>query len=179
MRALDVTVDRRELGAIFLGGAGGALARVGLTQLFPTADGDWPWAIFLINLSGAFLLGYAIGPAAGVLLWTHIGKGVWLVVAVVGVVITGPGIWSLRQPSPVAAETAAAGTVSSGAGAADTAAADKALAEAEAAADAEAVDEVAAEMPPPDVPLAATELPDEPEPNGVTGVAPTSVEPAS
>jgi MFS family permease len=129
--------------------------------------------------NGAFLLGYAIGPAAGVLLWTHIGKGVWLVVAVVGVVITGPGIWSLRQPSPVAAETAAAGTVPSGAGAGDTAAADKALAEAEAAADAEAVDEVAAEMPPPDVPLAATELPDEPEPNGVTGVAPTSVEPAS
>ena len=73
--------------------------------------------------NGAFLLGYAIGPAAGVLLWTHIGKGVWLVVAVVGVVITGPGIWSLRQPSPAAAETGAADM-----GAADAAAADKALA---------------------------------------------------
>jgi MFS family permease len=119
--------------------------------------------------NGAFLLGYAIGPAAGVLLWTHIGKGVWLVVAVVGVLITGPGIWSLRQPSPVAAGT----------GAGDTATADTALAEAEAAADAEAVDEVAAEMPPPDVPLAGTELPDEPEPDGATEVAPASAEPAS
>jgi MFS family permease len=48
--------------------------------------------------NAAFQLGSAIGPIAGVLLWTHIGKSVWLVVLAVGVLITGPGIWSLRQP---------------------------------------------------------------------------------
>ena len=55
-----MNLERRELGAIFLGGAAGALARVGLTQLFPTADGNWPWAVFAINISGAFLLGYLV-----------------------------------------------------------------------------------------------------------------------
>ena len=52
--------DRHELAAIFLGGALGALARVGLTQLFPTAPGHWPWAVLAINLSGAFALGYLV-----------------------------------------------------------------------------------------------------------------------
>jgi CrcB protein len=55
-----VQLDRRELITIFIGGAAGALARVGLTQLFPTGDGRWPWAVFAINLSGAFLLGYLV-----------------------------------------------------------------------------------------------------------------------
>jgi hypothetical protein len=36
----------------------------------------------------------------GVMLWTHIGKGVWLVCLVVGLLITGPGIWSLRPAAP-------------------------------------------------------------------------------
>jgi MFS family permease len=49
--------------------------------------------------NGAFRLGYAIGPVLGILLWTHIGKGVWLVGLAAGLLITGPGIWSLRQPS--------------------------------------------------------------------------------
>jgi hypothetical protein len=179
--------------------------------------------------NGMFLLGYAIGPAAGVLLWTHIGKGVWLVCAIIGVLITGPGIWSLRQPSPAVAETAVAatavaataagdtGAVDTGAGVGDTGAggtaaadtgagytgaadtgagataaeaqaAEARAAEAQAAqaraaearaADAEAVEAVAEEMPPPDVPLAATELPDEEELDGVTRVAPTSAESAS
>ncbi len=53
-------LDRGELGAIFLGGAAGALARVGLTQLFPTPAGHWPWAVFAINLAGAFALGYLV-----------------------------------------------------------------------------------------------------------------------
>jgi MFS family permease len=53
-----------------------------------------------IGLANAmFRLGYAIGPVLGVLLWTHIGKGVWLVCLAAGLLITGPGIWSLR-PSP-------------------------------------------------------------------------------
>jgi CrcB protein len=53
-------LDRSELGAIFLGGAGGALARVGLTQLFPTHSGQWPWVVLAINLAGAFALGYLV-----------------------------------------------------------------------------------------------------------------------
>lgn len=54
-------LDRSELGVIFLGGGAGALARVGLsTQLFPTAAGHWPWAVFAINLAGAFALGYLV-----------------------------------------------------------------------------------------------------------------------
>jgi fluoride exporter len=51
-------VDRRELGAIFLGGALGALLRAGLGEAFPVEGGDWPWATFLVNVIGAALLGY-------------------------------------------------------------------------------------------------------------------------
>jgi len=51
-------VDRRELGAIFLGGAIGALLRAGLGEAFPAEGGDWPWATFLVNVTGAALLGY-------------------------------------------------------------------------------------------------------------------------
>jgi CrcB protein len=50
-------VDRLELVAIAAGGAIGALARVGLSQAFPSATGTWPWAIFAINLVGALMLG--------------------------------------------------------------------------------------------------------------------------
>ncbi len=50
-------VDRRELAAIFAGGAVGALARTGISQLFQTGPADWPWAIFAINITGAFILG--------------------------------------------------------------------------------------------------------------------------
>ncbi len=52
--------DRRELVAIFVGGAAGAALRVGLSQAFPDADGSWPWTVFAINVSGAFLLGYLV-----------------------------------------------------------------------------------------------------------------------
>jgi fluoride exporter len=51
-------IDRRELGAIFLGGALGALARAGLTEALPVGGPDWPWATFLVNVVGAALLGY-------------------------------------------------------------------------------------------------------------------------
>jgi fluoride exporter len=52
--------DWRELAAIFAGGALGALARVGLTLAFPDAGAGWPWAVFAINVSGSFLLGYLV-----------------------------------------------------------------------------------------------------------------------
>lgn len=51
-------VDRRELGAIFLGGALGALLRAGLTEAFPAPGAGWPWVTFLVNVAGAALLGY-------------------------------------------------------------------------------------------------------------------------
>jgi fluoride exporter len=50
--------DVRELAAIFAGGAGGALARAGLAEWLPPHAGRWPWATFLVNVVGAFLLGY-------------------------------------------------------------------------------------------------------------------------
>jgi CrcB protein len=51
-------VDRRELAAIFAGGFIGAVARAGLIEAFPHTAGRWPWATFIANVAGAFLLGY-------------------------------------------------------------------------------------------------------------------------
>jgi fluoride exporter len=53
-----VRVDRRELAAIFVGGAIGALARYGLAQALPHDAGTWPWATFAVNVAGAVALGY-------------------------------------------------------------------------------------------------------------------------
>jgi CrcB protein len=50
--------DRRELGAIFLGGAVGALLRVWLGEEFTGAVAGWPWVTFSINVTGSFALGY-------------------------------------------------------------------------------------------------------------------------
>src|SRR5437763_12646896 len=50
--------DIRELAAIFAGGALGALARAGLLEWLPPHPGRWPWATFIVNLAGAFLLGW-------------------------------------------------------------------------------------------------------------------------
>ena len=51
-------IDRRELGAIFIGGALGALVRAGLVEAFPAGGAEWPWATFAVNVVGATLLGY-------------------------------------------------------------------------------------------------------------------------
>lgn len=51
-------IDRRELGAIFLGGALGALVRAGLAEALPDPGVGWPWATFVVNVAGAALLGY-------------------------------------------------------------------------------------------------------------------------
>ena len=53
-------LDRRELTAVFAGGVLGALARVGFSRAFASGDADWPWAVLLINISGALLLGYLV-----------------------------------------------------------------------------------------------------------------------
>src|SRR5438477_6273664 len=50
--------DIRELAAIFTGGAVGALGRAALVEWLPPHAGRWPWATFIVNVAGAFLLGY-------------------------------------------------------------------------------------------------------------------------
>jgi CrcB protein len=51
-------IDRQELAAVFAGGAVGAVVRVWIAQHLTTPDGSWPWAIFIINISGSFALAY-------------------------------------------------------------------------------------------------------------------------
>lgn len=51
-------LDRRELAAVFGGGCLGALLRYGLGEAFAPDPGSWPWATFVANVGGAFLLGY-------------------------------------------------------------------------------------------------------------------------
>jgi CrcB protein len=50
--------DRRELAAIFAGGALGTGARAAVATLVPTDPGHWPWPTFAVNIIGAFMLGY-------------------------------------------------------------------------------------------------------------------------
>ena len=53
-----MSVDGRELAAIFVGGVIGALARLGLVEALAPTPGQWPWATFVANLVGALALGY-------------------------------------------------------------------------------------------------------------------------
>jgi CrcB protein len=62
---LHVTRQRRELfrapwsvlAVISMGGALGALARYGLATRWPHQPGRFPWATFVTNVSGCFLIG--------------------------------------------------------------------------------------------------------------------------
>jgi CrcB protein len=64
---VDLSVPRRRfelrrapwatLGAIAAGGILGALARYGLTEALPYRPGEFPWPVFLINVSGCLLIG--------------------------------------------------------------------------------------------------------------------------
>jgi len=51
-------VDSRELSAIFVGGAAGAILRVWLGIRFTAAAGSWPWVTFVINITGSVALAY-------------------------------------------------------------------------------------------------------------------------
>jgi CrcB protein len=52
--------DRREITAIFAGGALGTLARAALAEAFPHGPTAWPWPTFAVNIAAAFLLGYFV-----------------------------------------------------------------------------------------------------------------------
>ena len=43
---------------MFAGGFAGALARAGLVEALPPTAAQWPWATFIVNVAGAFALGY-------------------------------------------------------------------------------------------------------------------------
>jgi CrcB protein len=53
-------IDRREIAAIFVGGAIGTLLRAALSEAFPLPATAWPWPIFAVNIVAAFVLGYAV-----------------------------------------------------------------------------------------------------------------------
>ena len=55
---LMFSFDGRELAAVFVGGALGTLARAALATVAAPQPGHWPWPTFIVNIVGAFLLGY-------------------------------------------------------------------------------------------------------------------------
>jgi CrcB protein len=52
--------DRREMAAVFAGGALGTLARAALAEGFPHSATAWPWPTFAVNIVAAILLGYFV-----------------------------------------------------------------------------------------------------------------------
>src|SRR4030081_787061 len=55
---LMFSFDGRELAAVFVGGALGTVARAALATFAAPDPGHWPWPTFIVNIAGAFLLGY-------------------------------------------------------------------------------------------------------------------------
>ena len=52
--------DRRELAAVFAGGCAGAVARALLGEALVHDPGTWPWATLIVNVAGAFALGWLV-----------------------------------------------------------------------------------------------------------------------
>jgi CrcB protein len=53
-------LDRREITAVFVGGALGTVARAALADAFPQRPTHFPWPTFVVNVVAAFVLGYAV-----------------------------------------------------------------------------------------------------------------------
>lgn len=53
-------LDRREVAAVFAGGALGTVLRAALSEAFPHTATSWPWPTFVVNVVAAFLLGYFV-----------------------------------------------------------------------------------------------------------------------
>jgi CrcB protein len=66
---------------ILIGGALGTGIRAALEAAYPAQPGGWPWATFLINVTGAFPLGVLLetlirrGPDSGVRQYLRLGLG--------------------------------------------------------------------------------------------------------
>jgi CrcB protein len=52
--------DRREVAAIFVGGALGTLLRAIVSEALPHPATAWPWSTFIVNIVAAFILGYSV-----------------------------------------------------------------------------------------------------------------------
>jgi CrcB protein len=52
-------VPQVRAASILAGGAAGALARAGLGEALPHRIGAWPWATFIVNLAGTFILAWS------------------------------------------------------------------------------------------------------------------------
>jgi len=55
-----LSIGQARIAAIMAGGAIGTLARAGLADALPHRAGQWPWATFIVNLAGAFILGWLL-----------------------------------------------------------------------------------------------------------------------
>lgn len=55
-----LSVAQARLVMVMTGGAVGTLARAGLAEAVPHRPGTWPWATFIVNLAGAFILGWLV-----------------------------------------------------------------------------------------------------------------------
>jgi CrcB protein len=55
-----LSIGQARIAAILAGGAIGTLARGGLAEALPQRPGHWPWATFIVNLAGAFILGWLL-----------------------------------------------------------------------------------------------------------------------
>jgi fluoride exporter len=55
-----LSIGQARIAAIMAGGAIGTLARAGLAEALPPRAGQWPWATFIVNLAGAFILGWLL-----------------------------------------------------------------------------------------------------------------------
>jgi CrcB protein len=52
--------SQTRLAVIAAGGAIGTLARAGLADALPHRVDQWPWATFIANIAGAFILGWLL-----------------------------------------------------------------------------------------------------------------------
>jgi CrcB protein len=52
--------DLRLVGLVALGGAVGSVLRYLVSVALPVTGGGWPWGTFMVNVVGAFLLGWLL-----------------------------------------------------------------------------------------------------------------------